>query len=141
MATFDHEKLDVYRLSMDFLVFADQVALRLTGKRYYMANQLRRAAFSICLNIAEGAAEFSKPEKRRFYRMARRSTIECVAVIRACERLRIQLPPETPANLDIAWRITAMLTVMSKGPLKRPPSASVSASVRSTNRSRSRTAG
>jgi four helix bundle protein len=95
---FDHKKLDVYRLSMEFLVFADRVAVGLGGLRCYMANQLRRASFSICLNIAEGAGEFSKPEKRRFYRLARRSAVECAAVIRCCERLKIRLPEDTPAK-------------------------------------------
>jgi four helix bundle protein len=125
---FDHEKLDVYRLSMDFLVFTDRLALQLDGRRYYMANQLRRASFSICLNIAEGAGEFSKPEKRRFYRLARRSAVECAAVIRCCERLKIRLPDDTRANLEILSRVIAMLTVLTKKPPKPTPSPSPSPS-------------
>src|SRR5688572_19733041 len=125
---FDHEKLDVYRLALEFLVFADQVALRLSGKRYYMANQLRRASFSICLNIAEGAGEFSKPEKRRFYRLARRSAVECAAVIRCCERLKIRLPDDTLANLEMLSRVIATLTVLTKKPPKPTPSPSPSPS-------------
>lgn len=32
------------------------------------------------LNITEGAGEYSKSEKERFYRMARRSATECTAI-------------------------------------------------------------
>ncbi|MBW3534903.1 MAG: four helix bundle protein, partial [Gemmatimonadetes bacterium] len=38
-----------------------------------LEDQLDRAATSIVLNIAEGAGEFSLPDKQRFYRMAKRS--------------------------------------------------------------------
>ena len=36
---------------------------------------------SICLNIAEGAGRFTKPDKRNFYIIARGSVFECVAVM------------------------------------------------------------
>jgi four helix bundle protein len=141
MVVFDHEKLDVYRLSMDFLVFADRVAHQLDGRRYYMANQLRRAAFSICLNIAEGAGEFSRPEKRRFYRLGRRSAVECAAILRCCERLKIQLPADTPANLETLARIIAMLTALTKMPARPTPSPSPSPSPSPKNTRARRPAG
>ncbi|MGQ0560773.1 MAG: four helix bundle protein [Gemmatimonadota bacterium] len=121
MLTFDHEKLDVWKLSLDFLAFADILAAQLSGTRYYIADQLRRAALSICLNTAEGAAEFSKPEKRRFYRIARRSAVECVAIIRCCQRLKIPLPHDTEEHIAILDRIIAMLTVLSKPGTKKMP--------------------
>ena len=45
------------------------------------AAPLRRAATSVVLDIAEGAGEYSKAEKARFYRIARRSASECAAVL------------------------------------------------------------
>ncbi len=51
----------------------------------FLAEQLRRAATSICLNIAEGSGEFSLGEKARFYRMARRSATECAAILDIAE--------------------------------------------------------
>jgi hypothetical protein len=68
---FDHERLDVYQASLDFLVAADEVIERFPRGRAHMADQLHRASTSIVLNIAEGAGKFSKPDKRRYYLSAR----------------------------------------------------------------------
>ena len=69
MQEFDHEKLDVYQAAIDFVVMADDVVEHLPRGRAYLADQLQRAATSIPLNVAEGAGEFSRQEKARFYRM------------------------------------------------------------------------
>ena len=58
MSEFDHERLDVYRLALEFVVVASDVAERMPKGRAYLADQLQRAATSIVLNIAEGAGEF-----------------------------------------------------------------------------------
>ena len=49
-----------------------------------MKDQLRRAAASIPLNIAEGAGKFHRAEKKRFYLIARGSCLECVAALELC---------------------------------------------------------
>ena len=46
-----------------------------------LVTQLLRASSSVCLNIAEGAGEYSRAEKVRFYRIARRSAWECSAAV------------------------------------------------------------
>ena len=45
-------------------------------KQYVLVSQLRRAAISVCSNIAEGASRASKPEKKRFYEISRGSAVE-----------------------------------------------------------------
>ena len=55
--------------------------------RRYLADQLQRAAVSIPLNIAEGAGEFSRKDKRRFYRIALRSATASAARLDVCRRL------------------------------------------------------
>ena len=57
----DHERLDVYRLALDFLVFAHQVIEALPRGRSHLCDQLTRASTSIVLNLAEGAGKHSKP--------------------------------------------------------------------------------
>ena len=73
MSSFDHTKLDVYRVSLDFIELTEQLVSGLPRGRADLVDQLRRAATSIVLNIAEGAGEFSPKDKARFYRMAKRS--------------------------------------------------------------------
>ena len=58
MDGFEHERLDVYRASIELVAGADQLADRFPRGRAYLSDQLRRAVASIPLNIAEGAGEF-----------------------------------------------------------------------------------
>jgi four helix bundle protein len=81
MRQFDHERLEVYRQAIEFVALADSLIGSLSRGRSSLADQLRRAATSVVLNIAEGAGEFSGHEKARFYRMAKRSATECAAAL------------------------------------------------------------
>lgn len=110
MDHFDHEKLDVYRVAIDFVVLANDLCARINA-RASLRDQLQRASTSITLNIAEGAGEFAKAEKRRFYRIARRSATECAAVLDVCRCCHLV---DDDAQLEHArqllLRIVAMLT-------------------------------
>ena len=77
----DHERLDVYRLALDFLVFASQVLETLPRGRGHLCDQLTRASISIVLNLAEGAGKHSKADKRRYYLSARGSATESAAPV------------------------------------------------------------
>ncbi len=112
MSGFEHERLDVYRASIEFLVLADEVAACLPKGRGYMADQLRRASTSVSLNIAEGAGEFSRADKARFYRMARRSGTECGAIFDACRALRLADEQRLSEGRQLLVRMVAMLTAM-----------------------------
>ena len=50
-----HERLDVYHLALDFLVFANGVVEGLPRGRSHLADQFTRASTSIVLNLAEVA--------------------------------------------------------------------------------------
>ncbi len=54
MDILDHERLDIYKHALAFVVTAYEIAETLPGKRGDLADQLRRASTSIALNIAEG---------------------------------------------------------------------------------------
>ena len=83
MDHFDHENLDVYAVSTEFVTLVAQMTSDTPRGMSGLADQLRRAATSISLNVAEGAGEFSPREKVRFYRMAKRSATECAAILDA----------------------------------------------------------
>jgi four helix bundle protein len=112
MDKFDHERLHVYHTSIEFMCLADQVACSFAAGRAYLGDQLHRAATSIVLNVAEGAGEFSKKEKARFYRLALRSATECAAIVDVCKHLH--LAPETHllAGREMLLRILAMLVAL-----------------------------
>ena len=74
----DFEKLDVYRVAMEFHALAASV--RLPPGRRELRDQLDRAALSILLNTAEGGGRTSAADKARFYAMARGSAMECAAL-------------------------------------------------------------
>src|SRR5512141_3239645 len=112
MNAFEHERLDAYRASIDFLVQADALATSLPKGRAYLADQLRRAASSIPLNIAEGAGEFAGADKARFYRMARRSATESAAILDACRVLALIDATASQTGRGLLLRVVAMLTAM-----------------------------
>ena len=76
--------------------------------------RLQRAAVSIPLNIAEGAGEFSRKDKRRFYRIALRSATESAAILDVCRRLGLDDGTRLGAGRDLLLRIVAMLMRLTK---------------------------
>ena len=56
----DHERLDVYHLALDFVVFANGIVEALPRGRSHLADQFTRASTSIVLNIAEVRASGPK---------------------------------------------------------------------------------
>lgn len=114
MNYFDHERLDVYGAAIDFVAVADDIVERLPRGRGYLADQLQRAATSVALNIAEGAGEFSPPEKARFYRMAKRSATESAAVLDVVRRLELGADSVLDRGRELLLRIVSMLTKMAR---------------------------
>ena len=114
MTTFDHERLDVYKAAIEFVAISDDVVEHLPRGRRYLADQLQRARVSIPLNIAEGAGEFSRKDKRRFYRIALRSATESAAILDVCRRLELDDGTRLTAGRDLLLRIVAMLTRLTK---------------------------
>ncbi len=107
---FDHERLDVYRLSIDYVAFSYQVARSLKGVNRHARDQWLRAAQSIPLNIAEGNGKQSLKDKSRFFEIARGSALECASihdVLRICDAITEDANQLGKSNLK---RIVSMLT-------------------------------
>jgi four helix bundle protein len=113
MEQFDHEKLHVYQTAIEFVAFVDCLVEHLPRGRSYLADQLQRAGTSVPLNIAEGAGEFSRNEKVRFYRIAKRSATECAAILDVCRRLGLVEAASFHEGRDLLIRIVSMLTKMT----------------------------
>jgi len=77
---FDHERLDVYRLAIDYVAFSYRIARSPSGVNRHVRDPWLRAAQSIPLNIAEGNGRQSLKDKNRFFEIARGSALECAAI-------------------------------------------------------------
>ena len=77
---FDFQKLTVYNKARVLNKKVTELLNTINSDRV-TNDQLRRASFSIMLNIAEGSGRFTKPDKRNFYVIARGSVFECVAIL------------------------------------------------------------
>jgi hypothetical protein len=72
---FDHERLDVYRLAIEYVTSSYRIAKSLSGINRHARDQWLRAAQSIALNIAEGNGKQSFKDKNRFFEIARGSAL------------------------------------------------------------------
>ena len=107
---FHFQSLDVYKCAVAFLPIAYRLAKLLDAE---MASQLRRAALSVTLNIAEGTGRFAKDE-RRFLVTARGSALECAAVLDAVQAIGIT-DSSLPDGYALLVRTVSMLTRMISG--------------------------
>lgn len=77
MLQLSHKKLDVYQISLKLVKEIYNVTQQFpTEERFLIVNQVRRAAISVCSNLAEGSARKSKQEKIRFFEISRSSAVE-----------------------------------------------------------------
>jgi four helix bundle protein len=77
---FDFQKLEVYQKAK---YFCKEITATINEKRFDRVtnDQLRRASFSIMLNIAEGSSRFSDKDRKNFLIVARGSAFECAAIM------------------------------------------------------------
>ena len=109
-----HERLDVYQRSIEFLACALKIAERLPRGQAPLADQLRRAAMSIPLNIAEGSGRASESAARtRFRGIARGSAMECGAIMDVVRVLGVTSELEWSRAKSLLIRVVEMLSKMS----------------------------
>ena len=111
---FDFEKLIVYQKSTEFNVKIFKFLLSNSRLEKCYKDQLRRAAFSIPLNIAEGTGRITKPDRKNFYVIAKGSTFECVAIIDQLLKLEIISKEIYSEIYKLALEITNMLVGLEK---------------------------
>ena len=95
---FDFEKLDVYKLALEFANEIFTITLKFRREiQYSLGDQFRRAALSICNNIAEGSRK-SRKGRKQFYDYALDSARECIPMI-SLSVMQNQIDQEKEANL------------------------------------------
>jgi four helix bundle protein len=110
----DHEKLDVYKIAIEFMAIAIKLADIIPRGYSSLADQLKRAAWSIPLNIAEGCGKNSSNDKKRFYSISRGSAMECSAIIDVCRVLGVDDENSCTQGKILLTRIVAMLTKLNQ---------------------------
>ena len=108
------QRLDVYRCAVEVLALAIALTSRLPKGYAALADQLRRAALSGPLNIAEAAGRASHADAARHYAIARGSAMECAAIVDALQLLSVTTPEEHRKATDLLARMVAMLTKLCR---------------------------
>ncbi len=113
MLNLSHKKLDVYKISIKLI---KEVYKQTKGfpaeEKFLLVNQLRRAAISVCSNIAEGAARKSKLEKKRFLEVSRSSLVEIDTQLEISFEIEYLEVNEIKELENYLERIFMMLTAM-----------------------------
>ena len=110
---FDHEKLDVYQLSLEFITWVTPLlaAIKETSSpTREVRDQLDRASLSILLNIAEGNGKRKVAVRAKFFDDARGSATECAACLDAVVAKGLTNPEAVSEGKRLLVRIVAMLT-------------------------------
>lgn len=110
---FDFEKLTVYMKAKEFNTTIRSKVLKGIALDPPTRNQLIRSSLSIMLNIAEGSGRLTKPDKRRFYVMARGSLFESIAILHSIQD-EIESESIGASLYNLGEEISKMLYVMIK---------------------------
>ncbi|HYU42376.1 MAG TPA: four helix bundle protein, partial [Vicinamibacteria bacterium] len=103
--------LVVYGVALEFQLLASALSLRADA---IMRDQLRRASLSIVLNIAEGAGQRSRPQKRQLYSIARGSAMESAAILDVRRGHGVASRVEWRQARALVVRIVQMLTKLDR---------------------------
>ncbi|MCI0572553.1 MAG: four helix bundle protein [Myxococcaceae bacterium] len=108
------QKLDVYQRAIEFLALTAEASAEIPRGHGALLDQLRRAATSISLNIAEAAGRTGTADAAQRYAIARGSAMECAAVLDALRVLGLVEPRAHERGCELLGRIVAMLTKLCR---------------------------
>ncbi|OGE19587.1 hypothetical protein A3A14_01605 [Candidatus Daviesbacteria bacterium RIFCSPLOWO2_01_FULL_43_38] len=115
MNTHKFRKLNVWRRSVKFVTEIYKITSKFPKEeKFGLMDQIRRAAISISLNIAEGSGAGTDAEFIRFLRMAQRSAYEVIAAL----EIAINLKMTDTSILEEASSEVDQLSAMISGLIK-----------------------
>ena len=106
---FGFQRLDVYKAAIGFLGLTSNLLNKMPRGNSELSDQLRRAALSVPLNIAEGTGKFSR-DAVRFYSIARGSALECAAILDVLETMAVMERAALKDARDLLERVVSMLS-------------------------------
>lgn len=104
----DHEKLDVYQTSLEFITWTLPLPEGLPSNAS-VRNQLDRASTSIPLNIAEGNGKFTPADRCRYFDNARGSALESSACLDVIVAKRFAKPDDVATGKALVVKMVLIL--------------------------------
>ena len=112
---FDHEKFEAYQLAVAYWKLVIDILEKIPSGNSAVKEQLRRAASSIALNIAEGSGRCKTLDRKKYYTIARGSAMECAAI----SDLVISLEPRLEYDFGESKKVLhSIVSILSKIILK-----------------------
>jgi four helix bundle protein len=109
-----HKKLDVYNVVQELIVECYNITSNFPiEERFNLTQQIKRAAISVKLNLAEGASRKSEAERKRFYEIARGSIIEIDAALEVSVKMKYLSIESVERVGSLIVRCYGMLTKMT----------------------------
>lgn len=109
-----HLNLDVYKLASELVVLCYRLTKALPREEQFnLSQQIRRAALSVKLNIAEGSSRKTIAERERFFEIARGSIVELDAALEVCVDLLYLDAEKLMAAGSLLLRTFQMLSKMT----------------------------
>lgn len=110
---FDHERLDVYQLELEFIGWVtnliEEVSKQAKGKTAEVCDQLDRASLSALLNTAEGNGKRQRQVRAKFFDDARGSATECAGCLDALVAKRASANTRILEGKAMLVRVVSML--------------------------------
>lgn len=111
----DYRNLKVWHRTLDFVAHVYEITSDFPAREQYgLTSQMRRAATTIALNIAEGATSGYNSEYARFLRIAIRSANEVAAGFEIAKRLNYCTSEAAAKQIAEADSIAAILQALIK---------------------------
>ena len=111
---FDHERLQVYDLSLDFVAWLTDLLTDVSESNRpnlrETINQIDRASTSIVLNIAEGNGRRATKQRAKFFDDARGSATEAAACLDVLVAKRATRRQRVDEGKHLLLRIVSMLS-------------------------------
>jgi four helix bundle protein len=109
----NHKSLLVYKTVSELVKEIYRISLKLPAEeKFNMVQQIRRAALSVKLNLAEGASRKSSLERNRYLEISRGSIIELDAALETAVDLQYLSEPELNETGRLLNHCFAMLSKM-----------------------------
>lgn len=112
---FKFEKLEVWQESIELTGLIHDLTLKFPKEELYvLASQIKRAADSVSLNIAEGSTGQSNPEFSKFLGYSIRSGIEVVSCLYIAQKRKIISEEDFKVIYDFTDKLVKRIQALRK---------------------------